>query len=126
MVSGAELVAFVATTDLDRARVFYAETLGLPVLEHSGFALVCDANGTKLRVTLVDELALAPYTVLGWEVADIVSTAAALAERGVRFTRYDGMDQDDDGVWTAPGGDRVAWFTDPDGNTLSISQHGTA
>jgi catechol 2,3-dioxygenase-like lactoylglutathione lyase family enzyme len=125
MLDAAELVAFVATTDLDRARGFYAGVLGLRMIEQDGFAVVFDSSGTALRVTLVGELAPAPYTVLGWAVADIGSSAAALADRGVRFTRYDGMDQDEQGVWTAPGGTRVAWFTDPDGNTLSISQHGT-
>jgi hypothetical protein len=83
---------------------------------------VYDANGTQLRVTLVESGAEAPYTVLGWRVEDIAQTTAELHAAGVRFNRYDGMDQDDNGVWVAPGSMRVAWFSDPDGNTLSIEQ----
>lgn len=75
-------------------------------------------------MTPVEFAAQAPYTVLGWAVPDIAEAVAALAQRGVAFTRYDGMAQDELGVWTAPGGAKVAWFRDPDGNTLSISQHG--
>jgi hypothetical protein len=73
-------------------------------------------------VTAVEQVARPGYTVLGWRVADIGATARALAARGVRCTRYDGMDQDENGVWTTPGGDQVAWFSDPDGNTLSLTQ----
>jgi hypothetical protein len=62
------------------------------------------------------------YTVLGWRVADIAATARGLAGRGVEFLRHDGMDQDENGAWTTPGGDKVAWFADPDGNVLSLTQ----
>lgn len=124
MLASTDLVAFVPATDLARAREFYGTTLGLPVLELNDFACVLDAHGTMLRVTAVPGHSPAPYTVLGWRVANIAATARDLAARGVRFTRYEGMDQDGDGVWTAPSGDRVAWFTDPDGNTLSLSQFG--
>ena len=61
--------------------------------------------------------------MLGWEVPDIVAAAKALKEAGVSLTIYQGFGQDENGIWTAPGGDRVAWFRDPDGNVLSISQH---
>jgi catechol 2,3-dioxygenase-like lactoylglutathione lyase family enzyme len=118
----ANLVAFVATRDLEAAGAFYGPVLRLPLVEASGFARVYDANGTQLRVTLVESLAEAPYTVLGWRVEDIAETAAELRAAGVRFKRYDGMDQDDNGVWVAPSGTRVAWFSDPDGNTLSLQQ----
>jgi catechol 2,3-dioxygenase-like lactoylglutathione lyase family enzyme len=117
-------VASVAATDLERARVFYEQTLGLRVAEHGDFAVVLDANGTMLRVTAVGQVAHAGYTVLGWHVRDIAASARALAARGVVFLRYEGMSQDDDGVWTSPSGDRVAWFADPDGNTLSLTQGG--
>jgi catechol 2,3-dioxygenase-like lactoylglutathione lyase family enzyme len=122
MLGSAKLDAFVATTDLDRARDFYEATLGLHVIEDNGFALVLDANGTTLRVTRVEEASLAPYTVLGWEVGDIAATVAALSDRGVVFHRYDGMEQDAAGIWLAPSGTLVAWFPDPEGNTLSVSQ----
>jgi catechol 2,3-dioxygenase-like lactoylglutathione lyase family enzyme len=118
----ADLVAFVATRDLEAADAFYGSTLRLPLEESNGFAKVYDANGTQLRVTLVESRAAAPYTVLGWQVADIARSAAELRDAGVRFNRYDGMDQDDDDVWVAPDGTRVAWFSDPDGNTLSLQQ----
>jgi predicted enzyme related to lactoylglutathione lyase len=122
MLDAADLVAFAATTDLDRARVFYEQVLGLPVTEQTDLACVFDANGTMLRVTAVPEVARAGYTVLGWQVADITAAARELSARGVRFLRFDGMDQDADGVWTSPGGGRIAWFADPDGNTLSLTQ----
>ena len=122
MLGSSELVAFVATTDLDRARAFYGGVLGLAVVEESPFACVFDAHGTRLRVTPVAEIVTAPYTVLGWAVADIAATVRALGRAGVRFERFAGMDQDDLGVWTSPGGAKVAWFPDPDGNVLSLTQ----
>jgi predicted enzyme related to lactoylglutathione lyase len=115
------LVAFVATTDLGRARTFYESVLGLDVAHADGFACVVDAHGTALRVTAVPERAAAAYTVLGWEVGDLDREVDALAARGVGFSRFDGMDQDERAIWTAPDGTRVAWFADPDGNTLSLS-----
>jgi predicted enzyme related to lactoylglutathione lyase len=122
MLDTADLVAFAATTDLDRARVFYEQVLGLPVTEQTDLACVFDANGTMLRVTAVPEVARAGYTVLGWRVADITAAVRELSARGVTFLSFDGMDQDADGVWTSPGGGRIAWFADPDGNTLSLTQ----
>ena len=122
MLESSDLVAFVAAADLPRARAFYEQTLGLAVLEHNDFACVLDANGTMLRVTAVGEVARAGYTVLGWRVADIAASVRDLAARGVTFLRYEGMSQDDDGIWTTPSGEKVAWFSDPDGNTLSLTQ----
>jgi catechol 2,3-dioxygenase-like lactoylglutathione lyase family enzyme len=122
MLGAEALGAFVATTDVDAARAFYAETLGLRLVDDTPFALVFDANGTTLRVTRVDRAVVAPYTVLGWEVADVAATVAALTARGVAFHRYDGMEQDAAGVWRSPGGALVAWFPDPEGNVLSVSQ----
>jgi len=124
MLDSSDLVAFVAATDLRRARVFYEQKLGLRVLEHNDFACVLDANGTTLRVTAVPEVAQARYAVLGWRVRDIAASVRDLAASDVTFLRYDGMNQDQDGIWTAPSGDRVAWFADPDGNTLSLTQGG--
>ena len=124
MLESSDLVAFVAATDLRRARVFYEQTLGLPVLEHNDFACVLDAHGTTLRVTAVPEVARGGYTVLGWRVTDIVAAVRDLGARGVTFLRHEGMSQDEHGIWTAPGGAKVAWFADPDGNTLSLTQEG--
>jgi catechol 2,3-dioxygenase-like lactoylglutathione lyase family enzyme len=122
MLGDADLVAFVASRDLEVAARFYGEVLGFRLLEASTFANAYDANGTQLRVTAVDRVLPAPYTVLGWRVLDIVASIRALREAGVVFKHYDGMAQDKDGVWIAPGGSRVAWFADPDGNVLSLQQ----
>jgi catechol 2,3-dioxygenase-like lactoylglutathione lyase family enzyme len=122
MLESSPIIAFAAATDLNRARVFYEQVLGLPVAEHNDFVCVLDANGTMLRLTAVAEVRQAGYTVLGWNVTDIAAAVRGLASRSVLFLRYDGMDQDEDAVWTAPGGDKVAWFADPDGNVLSLTQ----
>jgi catechol 2,3-dioxygenase-like lactoylglutathione lyase family enzyme len=121
MLENAPLIAFIPVTDLERARTFYVDTLGLEVTDESPFALVVDAHGTMLRLTPVGDLRPQPFTVVGWSVPDIATTAGVLAEHGVPFRRYDGMDQDERGIWTSPSGDRVAWFADPDGNTLSLT-----
>jgi catechol 2,3-dioxygenase-like lactoylglutathione lyase family enzyme len=122
MLQTSEVIAFAGSADLSRARVFYEQTLGLRVVEHNDFACVFDANGTMLRVTAVAEVARAGYTVLGWRVSDIEAMVRGLTARGAVFLRYDGMDQDEGGVWTTPAGDKVAWFADPDGNVLSLTQ----
>jgi catechol 2,3-dioxygenase-like lactoylglutathione lyase family enzyme len=119
---GAALVGFVGVSDLDRAQEFYGDQLGLPLSDERPFALVADVAGTMLRITAVGDVAAVPYTVLGWSVPDINTIIDALVARGVSFTRYEGMDQDERGVWTAPGGSRVAWFLDPDGNNLSLTE----
>jgi uncharacterized protein YndB with AHSA1/START domain/catechol 2,3-dioxygenase-like lactoylglutathione lyase family enzyme len=122
VLADAELVAFLPTTDLDRAAHWFGETLGMSLIETSPFACVFDAHGTTLRVTKVDSLVPAPYTVLGWVVTDLHAADLGLDERGVLFERFPGMDQDDLGIWTTPGGDLVAWFKDPDRNVLSLTQ----
>jgi catechol 2,3-dioxygenase-like lactoylglutathione lyase family enzyme len=118
---GARFVGFVPVRDLGIARGFYVGTLGLPLLEESPFAVTVDAGGTVLRLTKVAELGPQPFTIAGWEVPDIRWTVAELEAAGVSFSRYDGMDQDEHGIWTTPTGDLVAWFRDPDGNTLSLT-----
>jgi catechol 2,3-dioxygenase-like lactoylglutathione lyase family enzyme len=122
MLQTSEVVAFVGSADLRRARAFYEQALGLRLIEQTDFACVFDANGTMLRVTAVAEVAPPGYTVLGWRVADIAAMVRGLTAKGIVFLRYDGMDQDENGIWTTPGGDRVAWFADPDGNVLSLTQ----
>jgi catechol 2,3-dioxygenase-like lactoylglutathione lyase family enzyme len=122
MLGSQELMAFVATRDPSRAKEFYRDTLGLPLVSEDEFALVFDAAGTMLRVTRVQEVAAAKYTVLGWQVRDIVWTATQLQRALVALERYPGMQQDEFGIWSSPSGARVAWFKDPDGNTLSITQ----
>ena len=118
----AKLIGFVATHDAKKAREFYESTLGLKFVSGDDFALVFDANGTMLRVQKVQHVEPHSYTALGWEIADIRKDVAELSNRGVRFNRYEGMDQDQLGIWTSPAGARVAWFNDPDGNILSLTE----
>jgi catechol 2,3-dioxygenase-like lactoylglutathione lyase family enzyme len=122
MLGAEPLIAFIGVEDFGRARRFYCDILGLRLAAHSPFALELDGAGAMLRVTLVEEVRPAPYTVLGWRVVDIRSTVAALREKGVVFQRYEDMGQDADGIWTAPSGARVAWLKDPDGNMLSLTE----
>ena len=122
MLGTCQLIAFVTVTDATRARRFYGETLGLALVDESPFALQFDCAGTMLRVALASHVEAAPYTVLGWRVDDIAATLQALAGRGIPAEIFDGLGQSADGVWQAPGGASIAWFKDPDGNLLSITQ----
>jgi len=122
MLETMPIIAFVPTTMPDRAKEFYSNVLGLQLLSEDGFALMYDAGGTKLRVAVVKELQPAGYTVLGWIVPDIRRSIQDLMKRGVEFRQYEGFGQDDLGIWTSPSGARVAWFGDPDGNTLSLTE----
>lgn len=120
MLGHAKQVAFVGVSDLDSAGHFYGGVLGLDLLDARPYALVHETPVNELRITLVSEVRAAPYTVLGWTVTDLEGEMDRLVAAGVRFNRYDGMDQDDRGIWTAPDGHRIAWLHDPDGNTLSL------
>jgi catechol 2,3-dioxygenase-like lactoylglutathione lyase family enzyme len=118
------ILAFIATRDPNRARKFYRDMLGLPLIsEDLPFALVFDVNGTTLRVTVVEQLSPPPFTVFGWQVPNITVAVNALKKTGIEFVRYPGMAQDELGIWTSPSRARIAWFKDLDGNTLSLSQH---
>ena len=123
MLASAKVVAFLATSDAARAKAFYGEVLGLRLFSEDGFAMVFDANGTTLRVAIVRDVVPAPYTVLGWDVRDLTANVRGLAGAGVAFERYAWLQQDEWGIWSAPGGAKVAWFKDLDGNVLSVSQH---
>ena len=122
VLASSSIIAFVSTADMARARHFYGSILGLRLIDESVYASVFDAGGTQLRVTAVETVSPQPYTVLGWSVADIATTARALVVGGVRLLRYPGMTQDDLGVWLSPSGARIAWFEDPDRNILSLTQ----
>jgi catechol 2,3-dioxygenase-like lactoylglutathione lyase family enzyme len=115
-------IAFVATTDPDRALAFYRDVLGLALVADEPFALVFDLAGTTLRIAKVEHLVPQPHTVLGWVVEDVAAAVAGLRAGGVEPVRYPGMEQDGEGIWRAPGGALLAWFRDPDGNTLSLTQ----
>ena len=123
MLSKSNLCGFVATRDQARAKVFYRDVLGLKLVSEDQFATVFDANGIMLRVTPVRERVPAAYTVMGWEVADIDATVDGLIKAGVTFEKYGFPTQDARGIWSAPGGAKVAWFKDPDDNILSVAQH---
>ncbi len=122
MLNQSSLVCFIATADAERARAFYAGKLGLALVADNGYSLIFDANGTQLRMQRVETVAPHPYTALGWEVDDLAATVRALAAQGVTMARFPGLPLDADGIWDTPDGSRVAWFHDPDGNTLSIHQ----
>lgn len=120
MFNPAKQVGFVGVSDLDTAERFYGNVLGLDLINARPFALVHDTVTTQLRITAVEQVRPAPYTVLGWVVKDLDSEVDRLAAAGIGITRYDTLDQDERGIWTAPDGTRIAWFYDPDGNTLSL------
>jgi catechol 2,3-dioxygenase-like lactoylglutathione lyase family enzyme len=122
MFGSTNIVAFVPTKDAEKAKAFYVDVLGLRFIKDDGFAMVLDANGIMVRVAKT-QFTPAQFTILGWQVKDIEKTAEGLQEKGVRFERFGFFEQDALGIWTAPTGDKVAWFKDPDGNVLSISQH---
>jgi len=120
MLEHAEQVGFVGVSDLEVAQQFYGEVLGLELTDARPYALVHETSECQLRITLVEEVRAAPYTVLGWVVADLEGEIDRLLDAGVTFNRYDGMEQDERGIWASPSGARVAWFHDPDGNNLSL------
>jgi catechol 2,3-dioxygenase-like lactoylglutathione lyase family enzyme len=118
------IIAFVTIVDVERAKRFYRDTLGLTLVsEEPPFALVFDAKGIMVRLVMGRELPKVPGTVLGWQVPEIASAVRELEDAGVRFERFEGLPQDASGIWTSPTGARVAWFRDPDGNILSLSEH---
>jgi catechol 2,3-dioxygenase-like lactoylglutathione lyase family enzyme len=123
MLGSTNIIAFVPTRDSDKARAFYEGVLGLRFVEDDGFALVLDANGIMIRVAKVPDFKPAQFTILGWQVSNIEKIVAALDAKGVHFERFGFLQQDSLGVWTSPTGAKVAWFKDPDGNVLSVSQH---
>jgi catechol 2,3-dioxygenase-like lactoylglutathione lyase family enzyme len=122
MLGSEKVIAFVPTRQPARAKAFYGAILGLRLVSEDGFAIVFDAAGVMLRVTKVNQVLAVPYTVLGWEVADIGATAQSLVGAGIVPERFDGLQQDDLGIWRSPSGARVLWFKDPDGNILSLTQ----
>jgi catechol 2,3-dioxygenase-like lactoylglutathione lyase family enzyme len=123
MLGSINIIAFVPTRDFNKARAFYEGVLGLRFVKDDGFALVLDTNGIMVRVAKVPEFKPAQFTILGWQVSDIEKMVAELEKQGVHFERFGFFEQDKLGIWTAPTGDKVAWFKDPDGNILSVSEH---
>jgi catechol 2,3-dioxygenase-like lactoylglutathione lyase family enzyme len=123
MLGTTDIVAMIPTTDNAKARAFYEGLLGLSFVRDDGFALVLSANGIMIRVVKLEKFTPVQYTILGWQVKEIEKVVTRLEEKGLHFERFGFFKQDDLGIWTAPNGDKVAWFKDPDGNTLSVSEH---
>lgn len=122
-LSRSNIIAFVTIVDVARAKEFYRDTLGLRLVsEDPPFALVFEANGIMLRLGMAKELPPAHGTVLGWQVPEIAATIQNLERAGVHFERFEGMDQNELGIWRSPYGAKVAWFKDPDGNILSLTE----
>jgi catechol 2,3-dioxygenase-like lactoylglutathione lyase family enzyme len=121
MLANQKIKAFVSTVQPEKARKFYKDILGLKLLSEDKYGFEFDANGSLLRISIVEKLIPQPFTVLGWDSDEMESLIKLLNEKGVRFERYEFVKQDSSGIWTAPDGTRVAWFKDPDGNLLSLS-----
>ena len=116
------LITFVATAKPAEAKAFYSDALGLGFVEESQFSIVFLSGETMLRIQKVEEVTVAPDTALGWEVEAIEDRIAELAAKGVAFESFDGLAGEDTGYWLSPDGTKVAWFRDPDGNLLSLTQ----
>jgi catechol 2,3-dioxygenase-like lactoylglutathione lyase family enzyme len=125
MLANASVIGFVPVSDMKVAEAFYAGKLGLKVIDRDyPYALVLESNGNMIRCALAPGAKPQPFTVLGWQVTDIHAAVKDLIAAGIQPIRYSFLEQDTDGIWTAPdGGGLVAWFNDPDGNVLSLSQH---
>jgi catechol 2,3-dioxygenase-like lactoylglutathione lyase family enzyme len=122
MLKEQKVIAFLATRNGVQARKFFETALGLKVVADDDFALAIDSNETMVRIQKVGDFTPQPFTALGWEVSDIEATVQELQTRGVKFEKFAGMQQDERGIWRSPSGAYVAWFKDPDGNTLSLTQ----
>ncbi len=123
MLADAEVIGFIPVRSIESATQFYCGLLGLPIVRNDGFALVLSARGIKLRCVAVSDHTPQPFTIFGWEVDDVNVAVRELGLAGIPSLRYQSLAQDEDGVWTAPDGSKVAWFNDPDGNILSVSHH---
>jgi predicted enzyme related to lactoylglutathione lyase len=121
-LSACKIVSFVPTADLARAKEFYRHTLGLKLLSEGAFGMMFEVSGALLRVFRMEGAFAPHYTILGWKVPNISAVVDELAQKEIQFERYEGFEQDAQGIWTSPDGSRVAWFRDPDGNILSLTQ----
>lgn len=123
MIPGSKVIGFIPTQSAERSLSFYRDVLGLRFVSDDSFAVVMESNDTMIRLVRMGEFTPTPYTILGWQVENIDHTVKELVGKGLVFQRYPFLQQSEDGIWTAPSGAKVAWFHDPDGNTLSFSQH---
>lgn len=116
-------ISFIATDKPEAAKIFYTEVVGLELKEATPFALVFQDGPHVLRVQIVDALEPVGYTVHGWQVTSIMDEIGLLVSRGAYFQRFEQLDQDASAIWTTPRGDKIAWFKDPSGNTLSLTEY---
>ena len=123
MLEKCDVIGFIPTRDAAKAKAFYVDLLGLILVSEDPFATEVEANSTHIRIVNVPEFTPFRFTLLGWRVPDIVKSVSDLAAKGILIERYEGLEQNENGIWKAPGGTQIAWFRDPDGNTLSLSQH---
>lgn len=123
MLSESEVMGFIPTKDAAKARAFYEGKLGLRFISDDSFALVVESRGTIIRISKVENFTPFTFTILGWRVKNIEEDVRNLSSQGVSFRRFPGLDQNELGIWTSPDSTKVAWFQDPDGNLLSLSQH---
>jgi len=123
MLTSGKMVGFAITQDYDAARAFYEGKLGFEFVSLDQYALVMKAGDHHIRISKAQDFKPLRSTVLGWEVADIESVVDWLTARGVAFEKCPFVQDKERGIWTPPGGGKVAWFKDPDGNVLSVSQH---
>jgi len=123
MLGDKKLKAFIPTIEPEKAKEFYMNILGLKLLSEDHYGMEFYSKGTLLRINTVNKLSPQPFTILGWDVDNLLSSMGILSRAGVNFERYNFIEQDDFGIWTAPGGAKVAWFKDPDGNILSLTEN---
>lgn len=126
MLGDKKLKAFIPTINPEKARNFYMNVLGLKLISEDQYGMEFNTNGALLRITTVNKLTPHPFTALGWDVDDIFTMINSLVEAGVEFEKYDFLEQDNFGIWMAPGSVKVAWFKDPDGNLLSLTEYLTS
>lgn len=123
MLGNAKIVGFIPTLDIAASKAFYVDILGLEFKNENPYKVELNSNGNIMMLVKLQEHTATTFTILGWEVTDIVAKVHEFKEKGVKIEIYEGYGQDELGIWTAPSGNKVAWFKDPDGNVLSISQH---
>lgn len=117
-----EIISFLATSNVKESRSFF-EKIGLELVEETEFAVVYAGANGQLRIQKVEEFTPHPYTVLGWKVDAIETAVGELMKKGVIFEKYDRLSQDFNAIWTSPSGAKIAWFKDPDGNLISLTQY---
>jgi catechol 2,3-dioxygenase-like lactoylglutathione lyase family enzyme len=123
MLASMNMIGFLLTKDYEKARAFYEGNLGFEFVSLDQFALVMQAGKSMIRIVKVPTFTPLQSTVLGWEVDDIEAIVDWLTKRGVVFEKYPFVEDKERGIWTAPGGSKVAWFKDPDGNVMGVSEH---